>query len=76
MSENNHIVHVTLSDLPVHCPTDETKLWNEHPRVFIELSVGAPENSCPYCSTKFKLDVSEEEKKELVDDPTDRIIDI
>ncbi|MCF6765904.1 zinc-finger domain-containing protein [Thiotrichales bacterium 19S3-7] len=76
MSENNHVVHVNLADLPVHCPTDDAKLWNEHPRVFIELSINEPENSCPYCSTRFKLDITEEEKAELVDDPNAKIVDI
>lgn len=52
----NEPVKVKLSDLPISCPTDEVKLWSEHPRVFIELSEKDKENNCPYCGTKFILE--------------------
>ncbi|NNF97475.1 MAG: zinc-finger domain-containing protein, partial [Halobacteria archaeon] len=26
---------VTRADLPLHCPMDNTTLWNSHPRVYL-----------------------------------------
>ena len=47
-------IEVTAADLPLHCPMPSMKLWNTHPRVFIDvLSTG--EAKCPYCGTVYKL---------------------
>jgi uncharacterized Zn-finger protein len=47
-------IDVTAADLPLHCPMPSMKLWDAHPRVFID--VGATgEAKCPYCGTVYKL---------------------
>ncbi|MEP7154577.1 MAG: zinc-finger domain-containing protein [Betaproteobacteria bacterium] len=51
---NQSQIDVTAADLPLHCPMPSMKLWNTHPRVFIDvLSTG--EAKCPYCGTVYKL---------------------
>ena len=52
--------HVTLSadDLPLHCPLPSQKLWNTHPRVFLQIAPGG-EAKCPYCGTVYKLKAGE-----------------
>lgn len=47
-------IAVTASDLPLHCPMPSMKLWNTHPRVFIDV-VSTGEAKCPYCGTVYKL---------------------
>ncbi len=47
-------VEVRRSDLPAHCPMDESKLWNSHPRVFIPVE-DSEQAACPYCGTIYKL---------------------
>jgi uncharacterized Zn-finger protein len=45
---------VTSRDLPLHCPMPSMKLWNSHPRVFIDVTrTGSAK--CPYCGTVYKL---------------------
>ncbi len=47
------IVAVTEKDLPLHCPTPDTPLWNQHPRVFLDiLDLGTVR--CPYCGTQYE----------------------
>lgn len=53
-SEENAVVEVSKSDLPMHCPTPDAPLWNSHPKVFIPLE-DSGESACPYCGTRFKL---------------------
>ncbi len=48
------IVTVQAHQLPLHCPTSEQALWNQHPRVFIRLIEGQPVR-CPYCGTQYQL---------------------
>ena len=48
------IVTVQANQLPLHCPTPEHALWNQHPRVFIRLTEGHTAR-CPYCSTQYRL---------------------
>ena len=47
-------IEVTAEDLPLHCPMASMKLWDAHPRVFIDVAV-AGEAKCPYCGTVYKL---------------------
>ena len=47
-------IEVTAKDLPLHCPMPSMKLWNTHPRVFIDVS-STGEARCPYCGTVYKL---------------------
>lgn len=45
-------VEVTAADLPLHCPTPSTPVWNMHPRVFLDVtSTGSI--LCPYCGTHY-----------------------
>lgn len=48
-------ITVTAKDLPLHCPMPSMKLWDTHPRVFINLSETG-EAKCPYCGTVYALD--------------------
>ena len=32
---------VKRSDLPLHCPTPDSSLWNSHPRVYVPLEDSA-----------------------------------
>ena len=45
-------VEVTAHDLPLHCPTPNAPLGNQHPRVFLDV-VHTGEVTCPYCSTHY-----------------------
>lgn len=47
-------VVVTADDLPLHCPTSKTPLWNMHPRVFLDI-VDTGSARCPYCGTTYTL---------------------
>lgn len=47
-------VEVTRDELPMHCPTPGSSLWNSHPRVYIPLE-DAPEATCAYCGTVYRL---------------------
>jgi uncharacterized Zn-finger protein len=47
-------IDVTAKDLPLHCPMPSMKLWNTHPRVFIDVT-STGEAKCPYCGTVYKL---------------------
>ena len=48
------LVEVTRDELPSHCPTPDSSLWNSHPRVFIPLD-DSPEAKCSYCGTVYRL---------------------
>lgn len=48
------LVEVTRNELPLHCPTPDSSLWNSHPRVYIPLD-DAPEAVCSYCGTVYRL---------------------
>ena len=47
-------IEVTADDLPLHCPMPSMKLWNTHPRVFIDVT-STGEAKCPYCGTVYKF---------------------
>ncbi len=48
-------VEVKSDELPIHCPTKSSSLWNSHPRVYIPVKENNGEARCPYCGTMFKL---------------------
>ena len=48
------LVEVTRDELPIHCPTPDSSLWDSHPRVFIPLNE-SPEATCSYCGTVYRL---------------------
>jgi uncharacterized Zn-finger protein len=45
-------VEVTARDLPLHCPTPATPVWNMHPRVFLDVTATG-DILCPYCGTRY-----------------------
>lgn len=47
-------IAVTAADLPLHCPMSSMKLWNSHPRVFIDVATTGTAK-CPYCGTNYTL---------------------
>ena len=49
---------IKTSDLPLHCPTDHSQLWNAHPRVFLPIEKTG-EALCPYCGTRYLLEEGE-----------------
>lgn len=51
---NQKSVEVTAADLPLHCPLPSQKLWNTHPRVFLDV-VASGHAKCPYCGTEYTL---------------------
>ena len=48
-------VEVKLDDLPIHCPTTGSSLWDSHPQVYIPVEENGGEARGPYCGTMFKL---------------------
>jgi uncharacterized Zn-finger protein len=48
-------IEVKASELPVHCPTEGSSLWNSHPRVYIPVQENGGQAKCPYCGATFKL---------------------
>ena len=40
--------------LPAFCPNPAMTLWNQHPRVYLDLAVTG-EAMCPYCGTRYRL---------------------
>ncbi len=47
-------IKVNSNDLPACCPPKNQAHWNQHPRVYIELSKSGT-GSCPYCGNCFEL---------------------
>ncbi len=57
VASNNELrVSVKTADLPVHCPSSGSTLWNSHPRVYIPLGDGNDKDVCPYCGTEYVLE--------------------
>ena len=46
--------NVTKKDLPLSCPTDDMRLWDAHPRVFLPIEKMG-KAICPYCEAEFTL---------------------
>ncbi|MEP7282506.1 MAG: zinc-finger domain-containing protein, partial [Rubrivivax sp.] len=40
------------------CPNPKMTLWNQHPRVFIDIAATG-EGRCPYCGTVYRLRAGE-----------------
>ncbi len=45
---------IRRADLPLHCPPDDSELWNQHPRVYLPINPGETA-LCPYCGNRFFL---------------------
>ncbi len=52
------VVELRADQLPAYCPNPSMPIWNHHPRVFLEVSSGAPA-LCPYCGTRYRLAAGE-----------------
>ena len=63
MSTPNQVVELLARDLTrsgeTFCPHPKAymKLWNTHPRVFLNLAQG--EARCPYCGTLYRMKAGE-----------------
>lgn len=45
---------ITQKELPLSCPRAGERLWDAHPRVYLDIeATGAV--TCPYCETKYIL---------------------
>lgn len=42
----------------IHCPHPKMPLWNQHPKVFIDVGTTG-EGLCPYCGTVYRLRAGE-----------------
>jgi uncharacterized Zn-finger protein len=51
-AQASRLVEVTEADLPLHCPTPKSPVWNMHPRVFLDVAK-AGQALCPYCGTRY-----------------------
>jgi len=48
------VVLLDAQDLPAFCPNKTMALWNQHPKVFLDVATTG-EAACPYCSTIYRL---------------------
>lgn len=46
---------VTVNDLPLSCPSDDMRLWDAHPKVYLPLEEGNTSVVCPYCDAEYVL---------------------
>ena len=46
---------ISLSDLPLCCPMPNERLWDAHPRVYLDIKKTGWV-ACPYCETEYHLD--------------------
>ena len=54
----NKLCHVIgPQDLPFACPSQDARLWDAHPRVYLPIEAEG-EVICPYCGTKYLLEKS------------------
>ncbi|MEZ5739941.1 MAG: zinc-finger domain-containing protein [Burkholderiaceae bacterium] len=54
MTENAAPVLLDAQDLPAHCPNPKMTLWNQHPKVYLDVTHDG-EARCPYCGTVYRL---------------------
>jgi uncharacterized Zn-finger protein len=56
------VVELAASELMgggvTHCPHPKMPLWNQHPKVFINVAEHG-EGRCPYCGTVYRLKAGE-----------------
>lgn len=48
------VVELGAGDLPAFCPNKQMTVWNQHPRVFLDVTTTG-QASCPYCGTHYRL---------------------
>ncbi|MDH5433661.1 MAG: zinc-finger domain-containing protein [Gammaproteobacteria bacterium] len=51
---NSNTFKVDAGSLPVCCPPKEQEVWNQHPRVYLDLAKNGEAN-CPYCGNHFEM---------------------
>lgn len=54
MTEKSAPVLLDAQDLPAHCPNPKMTLWNQHPKVYLDVTHDG-EARCPYCGTVYRL---------------------
>ena len=47
-------VTVTKQELPLCCPRENERVWDGHPRVYLDIEEKG-HVSCPYCETDYQL---------------------
>ena len=52
-AETQHI-NIKPVDLPLSCPLPNERVWDAHPRVYLELDERG-KALCPYCGTHYHL---------------------
>jgi uncharacterized Zn-finger protein len=61
-TEPKAVVELAAADLQgpgvVFCPNPKMTLWNQHPKVFIDVATTG-EGRCPYCGTVYRLKAGE-----------------
>lgn len=58
IANDQEMVIIGQSDLPLMCPNPRSALWASHPRVY--LPIEEQENRelrCPYCGTLYRLEI-------------------
>lgn len=45
---------ITSRDLPLCCPRPDERLWDGHPRVYLDIEEKG-HVECPYCQTRYHL---------------------
>ncbi len=53
-SDARPVRQIVAADLPLHCPPDDSELWNQHPRVSLPIRPGETA-LCPYGGNRFFL---------------------
>jgi uncharacterized Zn-finger protein len=48
------VVELEAGDLPAFCPNRRMTVWNQHPRVFLDVAHTGSAR-CPYCGTEYRL---------------------
>ena len=54
------VIKVSRSDLPIHCPMPGASLWDSHPRVYIPVEENGGRAQCIYCGAIYELTENEE----------------
>jgi uncharacterized Zn-finger protein len=49
------VVELGAGDLPAFCPNRKMTVWNQHPRVFLDVAHTGSAR-CPYCGTVYRLE--------------------
>lgn len=51
---NEKTVQVSAKDLPLSCPIKDSQTWNQHPKVYLDLSKTG-QATCQYCGAAYIL---------------------